>query len=576
MWSLIACILLGGGLGASAAAPAAAPSNVSWSVDPAYAVPSFQTGRIAVAWSAPPAAAWAAAGNFSGAPVDRYVVAAAPLDYADPLDALENSNFIVDAGDAPGGEAVQQAAAGGAGFTIATHALRSATAGGRGAPPTPQVLRKLPLLANLVEVTVSCAGLAVLPSWTCGVAVVNGATNSSLFTFGLSARWNATLNASMPALLAARGPTDLVLGPVSAAMGAVAAAAAAAAAGGNSTAGRNATTGNGTAVTWASVLAAPGNASSAAIVLRVQRFGAPGAPRNWTLAARLASAPDVPASWTNLTGAAPLASLPAYADADLWFGMTAFGSGGLANASVVPASAAAAVRANATTIVYGTAAFSGFRAAVFPLPASPPADLYGSADGCAAPAQWRGASVTVPGNATGATLSGLSGFLPYTLTVTAWLAANATAPASEAQAFGSAPLPGVFFFARPMPPRSHMLSFWLDSRFVPYPTGGRLSRWADSSFFGHDVTQSVAANMPTVTAGTAYSAATVKFTRTSPSVMVGGADVFDLGLSGNFTVYISARGTTSAPQVVVGRGALTTNILNPAPGSVGWVAGVCE
>ena len=521
------------------------PTNVAWAaVD---TIPAHVTGRVIVSWTPPSRALFANASG--GATVTGFVVSASPLDFADPLDDPANSNFLLLDGDSAGGERVLSGAAAFAqapllapsfsgGLVFKTHARRSSALPGRGAPPCPIALRKVPLAVDLVEATVACDGLRALPAWQCGITLFNGATNSSLFSFGLfshlgegGATMPAQLEASMPGAPAPLAATALQA--------------------------------NGTP--WD--LAASTTGRFGAIVLRMMRGGVVGGPRNYSLSARLnVSDPADVRAWANLSVSS--SQLPPFLDADVWVGMIACGFDSNATLSPVNSttnsSAPMVPSSNSSALVFAGAAFSSFRIAAA-VPSAPPPDLYGRADTCADLSLWNASApitVEVPSNATNVTLRGLSGFFPYTLSVTAVSRSAAVGYVG----FVSAPIPGVFFFARSMPPRSHMLSTWLDSKYL---AGGPLARWPDSSFFGHDVSQSVLAQQPSTAAGTPYSPSTVTFSRARATVLRGGSDVFDLGIAGNLTIYVSAMGTTSAPQVILGRGPPATTVTSP-PTSVGW------
>jgi hypothetical protein len=279
--------------------------------------------------------------------------------------------------------------------------------------------------------------------------------------------------------------------------------------------------------------------ASGPLVLRVLRVGT-GSGANFTVAARPSAIPDSWGAWTNLT-VSPR-DLQAFVDADLWYGVELLGWGGSASSSAA-------------------ALFTGLRIAV-PVPATPPRDLFNAVDVCVDAAGIRRVVVSVGPQSTSAVLRGLSGFFPYTLTVVGVEAGTLS------RSFSS-PLPGLYFYPRRMPPRSHKLGLWLDSRSIP---AGALARWPDSSMRGHDLVQPDSTRRPTVSAGNLYATSTPNFRRTAAHYMVSGSDVFDLGIAGNFTAYLQLRGTQSTPQVVMGRGGPATVIKAEGRDHVGWAA----
>jgi len=188
--------------------------------------------------------------------------------------------------------------------------------------------------------------------------------------------------------------------------------------------------------------------------------------------------------------------------------------------------------------------------------ATVPTDPYGVPDACAAGmTSVTPVSILTPTNATAFTR--LPAYFPFMVSITATDAGGAVSPRSH---------PHPFFYARAMPPGWEDMGLWLDARTLP---PGKLAMWADSSPSGrHDFIQKQAAYQPTARAaasGVSGSSGAVAFTRAAGTVMEGGADAIDLGISTDFSTYIVLTQTQGASsQFVVNRGNL------PSFGFTGW------
>jgi hypothetical protein len=208
------------------------------------------------------------------------------------------------------------------------------------------------------------------------------------------------------------------------------------------------------------------------------------------------------------------------------------------------------------------------------LPASLPKDVYGLTDVCVTPGVTAPRAVWVKVvNASAlvsvsTVVSGLSANFPYTVTVQALLNGNLVSAAS-------APIEGLYFWARRMPPRQQRLVMWLDAKWMP---AGAVGTWPDASGNGHHAINTAATAQRPVTVhtktGYGYDFITpgaVTFTRASAQYLVSDADGVHLGGAGPMTVYWFARNRYTSSQLLVGRGAIA-NRLDTA--SSGWAAAI--
>jgi hypothetical protein len=217
---------------------------------------------------------------------------------------------------------------------------------------------------------------------------------------------------------------------------------------------------------------------------------------------------------------------------------------------------------NGSAADMGVARFSSFRLAVT-VPAGQPKDVYGASDVCMRTFNVTARSVVVPGNQTSASFEGLSANFPYTVTVTASNGALDSPP--------SAPLPGVYFWARRLPPRAQYLNLFLDSKWMP--AAAKVATWPDASGRGHTLSSRMSANTPpssvrsTGYGGDFITPGYVSFKRSSGQFMTGDGDGVDFGVQGEMTLYWIARNRDTATQIYMGRGSMASNL----DYSKGWV-----
>lgn len=168
--------------------------------------------------------------------------------------------------------------------------------------------------------------------------------------------------------------------------------------------------------------------------------------------------------------AVPAAAVRPFLPGALWFGMTGKAT------TVFPAVANAAAYRTPSNVT-GAALFRSFSVGMTP-PSAMPKDIYGQPDVCVAAGLAVPAAVTVTvaaSDAPTAVIEGLSSNFPYTVTVRALGANGSISPPSP-------PIPGLYFYARAMPPRQQALRLWIDAYWQP---SGAVTSAPDASGAGH-------------------------------------------------------------------------------------------
>jgi hypothetical protein len=251
--------------------------------------------------------------------------------------------------------------------------------------------------------------------------------------------------------------------------------------------------------------------------------------------------------------------------ADWWLGASAGGFGGDPLAAP-PGGATMTARLVSWTFAYAAGP-------------APPATLAGRADICVGAAGVVPVVVSVPNSDASVYLTGLSGTAPYMVTVYNVVGGARGAP--------SVPLRGLWFYARHMPPRAAALGFWADSRVFSglkgFAAGAQIpAEWPDSSGRGHALRQNTLNQRPTFGDATAvyntpspWSQHRVSFRRGVPTNLVGGTDVLDLGIAGDFTAYVLYVGRSTNIGVLMGRGGDQANgVMDPQQTTAGWSANI--
>jgi len=310
---------------------------------------------------------------------------------------------------------------------------------------------------------------------------------------------------------------------------------------------------------WTTANAANAAWTAAATTLYIERRVPTDTANPFLVAARLKS-DTTPWASVRARTVVTTTTLDAFSPGALWFGVSA-------KAVPAPAPAATSPLYRSASPVRGSARFDNLLVAMT-LPSTLPKDVYGLTDVCVTPGVTAPRAVWVKVVNASAVLSGLSANFPYTVTVQALLNGNLASAAS-------APIEGLYFWARRMPPRQQRLVMWLDAKWMP---AGAVGTWPDASGNGHHAinTAATAQRPVTVHANTGYgydfiTPGAVTFTRASAQYLVSDADGVHLGGAGPMTVYWFARNRYTSSQLLVGRGAIA-NRLDTA--SSGWAAAI--
>ena len=339
------------------------------------------------------------------APSPPYTVTVSPLAVLDNLDDPLNSDYTF----IPGGPGTS-VGVGSSSITLSSHTGQVLAANGRG--DWPLALHKLPQNTTST-IEIDCSGAAAptdttgnggaTAGWACGGAVYDGGSNATVLVIGLVSRAGVLgVEAFAPGFApAAVQRNGLVL--ASAAK-------------------------QGDAVTaW----------TKGTIFVSMRRGYS---PAKWIFTVAASGAPLAnTVTLTVLDSALP--ALPWGKDDDYWIGATVGGFGGSLTATPYGA-------ATATATVNSWAH-------VTDVPLTAPRTLLGGVDSCATIGPVT--TVTVTTNTLSVYITGLSGTFPYTVTVTPF-------GGSPVGPTGVNALPGIWFYARHMPPRGWKLGFWADSR----------------------------------------------------------------------------------------------------------------